>query len=257
MTSWANLKSIPSKKKEQVRNYFSTSSDNYSDATLSFLYSFIYTQRNAEPYYVHDKQGFFQPLLKTSQVIHYLREEPTGNNYASHLSELTPVLTTLSLAALKRNCSSVFQYNAFTMNKINDNLSKFGVAKASFDVGIILDLSGSVPNVINHLKNLQKRTGKKSLQVFVMTNSMEMLQEFAMNGDPSWKYVSLMRTNAPQDKEYQLMKTMCELRLLSDIEYIISRFSSSAGKLIFFTSPKLTMENQFISIDGSSWKDFP
>jgi hypothetical protein len=254
MSSWANLKIVPSKKKESIRNYFSSLSSNYAESSLAFLYTHLYLQRNAEPFYVYDKDGFFQPHFETSAVVHYLREEPTsGENLATNISTFAPILNTMSLTSLKRNSSNVFQYNGQTKDRINDALSKYGLSKPTFDVGVLLDISGCVPQVFTALRMFQKRTGKKTLKLFIQTDSMDLLKEFASKGDSCWSYVSLMRIGVPPT----LLKSMCELKLLQDIEYIVGKFSNPLGKLVYLTNPKITMESQFMSVDGSTWKALP
>lgn len=254
MSSWANLKIVPSKKKETIRNYYSSTSSDYATACVGFFFSHIYFQRNAEPYYVYDKDGFFQPLLNTSAVIHYLKEEPSpGMNLANSLSTTYPIVNALSLNTLRKNASTIFQYNGQTQEKINDALSKYGQVKPVFDVGVILDISGCVPLVFSALRTFQKRTGKKTLKIFISTDSVELLREFATKGDPTWSYVSLLRSGVPST----LLKTLCELKLLQDIEYIVGKLSNPMGKLVYLTSPKITMESQFLSIDGSTWKAVP
>jgi hypothetical protein len=255
MTSWANLKSIPLKKKETIRNYFFSEENDFAEASLTFLYAHIFTQRTAEPFYVYDKYGYFQPYLQTSQVVHYLRDEPTsGMNLAKEINTFAPVLNGLGLQTLKRNAITILQHNGQTNDKINDALQRYGVAKQVFDVGIVLDVSGSIPLVFSALRTLQKRTGNKTLKVFVMTESMDLLREFAMKGDPSWSYVSLLRVNAPQDISSRLLKTMCELKILQDVEYLIGKFSTPLGKLLYLRNQKITTESQFLSVDGSTWK---
>ena len=193
----------------------------------------------------------FQPLLQTSPVIHYLKElPPAGINLATNVSMTAPIVNAMSINTLRRNISSVFQYNSQTQARLNDALSKYGLVKPVFDVGAILDMSGCVPQVFTALQTLQKKTGKKTLKIFLVTDSMELLREFATKGDPTWSYVSLLRSGVPST----LLKTMCELKLLQDIEYIVGKFSNSMGKLVYLTSSKLTMESQFMSIDGSTWK---
>lgn len=255
MSSWANLKATPLKKKEpSVRSYVSSSED-YITSTLGFLYSFAYSQRMAEPFYIHDTHGHFQPLLKTSPILHYLKEKPsTGQDLASDLQQMAPVVNNLSLASLKRTVSSIYQMNAETDYKVDTFLTNFGLLRQSFDVGIVLDISGCVPAVVTGLKALQKRTGKKTLKVFVMTNDMNLLREFAQKGDPSWSYLSMMRDKAPQDSDYKLTKVLAELKLMQQMEYLAVRFGSPVGKLLYLTNQKIVSETQVISVDGQKWK---
>ncbi|NBO60707.1 MAG: hypothetical protein EBU82_07025 [Flavobacteriia bacterium] len=224
-------------------------------ATLGFLYSFLYCQRNAEPFYIHDTLGYFQPLLKTSPILHYLKTVPsTVPNLNSDPQRFAPVLNAMSLPSLKRTIDSIFQYNGETLYKIDTFLSNFNLLKPSFDVGIVLDVSGCVPIVITGLKQIQRRTNKKTLKVFVMTENMELLREFATTGDPSWTYTSLMRIGAPKDKEYQLTKVLAELKIMKQIEFLAFRFASPLGKLLYLNSEKVNTESQVISVDGQGWK---
>lgn len=255
MTSWANLNTVSLKKKEPVRNYFSSEED-YPTATLQFLYTNVYLQRNADPFFVYDPQGYFQPLLKSSPVLHFIKEPGQGTNYATEINSFEPVFKSMSLQTIKRSINTVYQYNPFTQSKIENILMTSGLRKQIYDVGIVLDISGCVPVVINGLKQLQKRTGKKTMAVFVMTNDMSLLREFAMKGDPSWSFTSLMRTNPPKEKDYLLFKTLAELQIMREIEYLALRFSSPLGKLLYLTSAKVTMESQVVRLDASSWKLF-
>ena len=256
MTSWANMKTIPLKKKEpMIRSYFSSPSNDYTTSTLGFLYSFLYCQRSAEPYYIYDPNGYFQPLLKTSPILHFLKDLPSqATNFASDPQTLAPVLNSMSLPTLKRITDSILQYNNETNYKIDTFLSNFGLTKQTFDVGIVLDVSGCVPIVNSGLKLFQKRTGKKTLKVFVMTENMEYLREFATSGDPSWSYTSLMRMNAPTEKDYQLTKILAELRIMQQVDFLAFRFATPLGKLLYLTNPKVNAESQVISVDGQGWK---
>ncbi len=252
MSSWANLKAVPQKKKElPIRSFFATSND-YATSSLEFLYSFIYTQRSAEPFYIYDSHGYVQPLLKSSPILHYVKERPAGTTI--DLQQMAPVLNATSLATLKRSVASVFQYNGETSYKIDTFLTNFGLLRQTYDVGIVLDISGCVPSVVSGLKTVQKRTGKKTLKVFVMTDDIHLLREFAMSGEPSWSYVSMMQTTMPQDKDYLLTKTLAELKLMQQIDYLVFRIGSPLGKLLYLTSQKITTESQVVSVDGQKWK---
>lgn len=258
MSSWANRSVLPMKKKDvTISSYYEATSNDYAEATLQFLYSYVYTQRSANPFYIHDINRYFQPLLKTSPVLHYLKETPSsGSNLATNPDALASVLKPMSLNTLKRSIASIYQFNGMTDARIEVFLSNYGLSKPNFDVGIVLDISGCVPAVIASLKSIQIRTGKKTLKVFAMTDSLELMREFAMNGDKSWSYVSLLRNDPPKDAEAKLFKTLAELRVLQGIEYLVVRFSTSLGKLLYLTSPRLQLESQVVSIDGSSWKAF-
>lgn len=256
MTSWANNNRMPLKKKEpSIRSFFSSPSDDYAVVTLGFLYGFIYSQRSAEPYYIQDKQGYIQPLLKTSPILHYIKDAPSSAiNMAMDPEMFAPVLNTMSLATMKRTITSILQYNGETTYKIDEFLNNYGAMRQSYDAGIVLDISGCVPAVISGLKSYQKRTGKKTMRIFVMTDNMNLLREFATTGDPSWNYVSLMRVNAPTTKEYTLTKTLAEIKVLQQMEFLAIRMSSALGRLLFLTNEKIQSESQIFAVDNQRWK---
>ena len=256
MSSWANLRSVPPKKKElSLRYYFSSSAADYSSSTLAFLYSIVFTQRSAEPFYVHDTQGYFQPLLKGNPVIHYLKETPsTGSNLYDDLYQVAPVLTAVNLASLKRTIKSMYEFNPETSSRIEAFLSNFGVIRQKYDVGLVLEDGTDVQAAFTGLKQLQKRLGRKTLNIFVATDTMELLRQFATGGDPTWSYMSMMRNNAPTDKTYKLMKTLGEISLLQKIDFLAMRLSSPLGKLLFLISDQVNTEGQVLSLDKSSWK---
>jgi hypothetical protein len=240
-----------------VSSYYEPISTDYAEATLQFLYSYVYTQRTASPFYIHDTSNLFQPLLKSSPVLHYLKETPSsGLNLAINPDSLASVLKPMSFATLKRTVTSIYQFNGQTEQRLDAFLSNYGLSKPAFDVGIVLDISGCVPAVIAGLKSLQVRTGKKSLKVFVMTDSIELIREFATTGDKSWSYVSLLRNDPPKDAEARLYKTLAELRILQSVDYLVVRFSTPLGKLLYLTNSKIQMESQVVSVDKSSWKPF-
>lgn len=256
MSSWANLRAVASKKKEVVlRYYFSSPSSDYASSTLAFLYSLLFTQRSAEPFYAYDTEGYFQPLLQGNPVIHYVKEEPTtGTNLYHELYQVNPVLSTMSLVNLKRNIKTMYEFNSETKNRIENFLSNFGVIRQEYDVGLVLLEPDDVKNSFVGLKQLQKRIGKKTLNILVVTEDIALLKQFATGGDPSWSYMSMARQNAPTDKTYTLLKTLAEIKLLQNIGFLALRLSTPLGKLLFLTSEKVNTESQVISLDNSTWK---
>jgi hypothetical protein len=250
MSSWANRNAVTVKKQEPaIKTYFSSSED-YVTSSLLFFYSFAYCQRMAEPFYILDTEGYFQPLLNTSPILHFVKTVPDdAQNLAEDLYRLAPVLNQLSVSNLKRNLQSIFDYNGATFQRVDNYLSSMGLLRQTFDVGITLDISGCVPVILQELKAFQKRTGKQSLRVFVMTDSLPLLREFATKGDPTWSFVSLLRNGPPPTNDQQLLKTLGELRMIKKLDFVLTRFSSALGKVLY-----LWCEGQVTSYDKQAWK---
>jgi hypothetical protein len=133
-------------------------------------------------------------------------------------------------------------------------MSNFGVIRQKYDVGLVLEDGTDVQAAFTGLKQLQKRLGRKTLNIFVATDKMELLAQFATGGDPTWSYMSMMRNNAPTDKTYKLLKTLSEISLLQKIDFLAMRLSSPLGKLLFLISDQVNTEGQVISLDKSLWK---
>ena len=167
---------------------------------------------------------------------------------------MAPVINAMNQNTMKRTVNSIFQYNGETEFKIDTLLSNFGLNRQSFDVGIVLDISGCVPQVVSSLKTFQKRTGKKTLKIFITTQDMNLLREFAQKGDSSWNYLSMMR-DGPASSALGMQgpappfKAPAELKLMRQIETVFVRYSNPLGKLLYLTS-----ENAVISFDGQMWK---
>ena len=255
MTSWANLRSLPTKKSEPTIRYSFSSSNSYADSTLGFLYSVLYSQKSAEPIYVHDTHGYFQPLLKENPTLHYLKEAPSsGTNLTDEMSLMAPVLTNVSFATLKRSVTSLYQFNQSTIARVEVVMSNFGLLRQTFDVGLVLLEPKDVQAAITGLKALQKKTGKKTLRIFVMTEDVELLRNFATQGEPSWSFMSTLKQTMKTDKDSMLLKTLCDITLMQKVDYLAVQMKSSIGKLLFLTNEKVTLESQVVSLDGSSWK---
>lgn len=259
MTSWANKTSISLAKKKEptIRFYYSSPSEDYASSTLSFLYSIVFCQKSAEAFYAHDAQGFFQPILKGSPVIHYIKELPSsGTNLYTELYQAIPVLSPMSYANLKRNIRALYELNQETSAKIDAFLSNFSILRQAFDVGLVLEQPEDVANSITGLKALQKRVGKKGFRIFVMTEDIELVRQFAQQGDPSWSYVSLLRKDSPTDKQYTLLKRLSEIQLIQKTDFLAVRLGSPLGKLLFLLNEKVNSESQVVSLDKTSWKAF-
>lgn len=253
MTSWANRMVVPGKKQGPTISSYYEPSDDYISSTVAFFYWSVYQQRTAEPFYIHDTKGFFQPLLAPNPTFHYLKEAPSTAKKLESLSQTGSVLKSLSPAFLRRAATSLLQFNGQTNARIDSVLLNYGAMKDSFDAGIVLDVSGCVPHVINALHGVQKRLGKKTLRIFVATESMSLLEQFARTGDPSWSYVSLLR-RTPLDAEALFWKRLAELKVLRSQESLVVRLESPLGKLLYLTSPKILLDSQIVSWDGSQWK---
>lgn len=226
----------------------------FAEAAVQFLFAFTYTQRTAEPFYIYDTLGYFQSLFNYSPILHYMKEAPSGAKNLALETSVADVVNGLSLNYLRRTAASILQYNPETDNRVKQFLINMGVQRQVFDVGIVLQTDSCVPAVLKQVASLQTRTGKKSLKVFVATERMDLLQEFATKGNPSWSFVSLLRNNQPNDPRYFLEKTLAELQTLRGLEYVAVSFGSALGKLIYLTSTAITMESQILSLDGKSWK---
>ena len=239
--------------KPLIRSYYVPSED-YASSTLAFFYWSIYQQRNAEPFYCVDTQGFFQRLLKANPTLHYLKEIPPTGTRLDTVADTAPVVSLLSLTSLRRAASALLQYNPQTNAEIASVLTNYGLARETFDVGIVLDVEGCVPRVVEQLTMLQARLDKATLKVYVSTESIDLLREFAQKGHPSWSYLSLYREDAPTDAEFVFWRRLADLKLLQSQETLVLRLSSALGKLVYLTNPKLQLDSQVLSWDSSVWK---
>jgi hypothetical protein len=184
-----------------------------------------------------------------------VKEAPSsGTNLTHEMSLMAPVLTNVSFATLKRSILSLYQFNQLTSARVEAVMSNFGLLRQTFDVGLVLLEPKDVQAAIAGLKGLQKKTGKKTLRIFVMTEDVELLRNFASQGEPSWSFMSTLKQTMKTDKDSLLLKTLCDITLMQKVDYLAVQMKSSIGKLLFLTNEKVSLESQVVSLDGSSWK---
>lgn len=254
MSSWANRSVSLTKPQEPPRYPFFSPSEDFPASLLGCLYWSLYHQRVADPFYIYDPRGDLQPILNGTPTHRFLKEPSTGSHLSIAAGETASLLSSLSLVPLKRMVASTFVYSSQTTFQINQFLASAGLLKQSFDIGILLDTSGSVPKVIQSVKSLQKRLGKKTLSLFLATDNPVLLQDFVQKGDPSWTFRTLIRPNGSRVYETSRLKTLAEIDILRTIGALVLSYTSPMGKLLFLTNQ--ATPSQFVAWDGSSWKPF-
>jgi hypothetical protein len=256
MSSWANRGVSLAKAQESPSHPFFSPSEDFASSALAFLYWSIYHQRSAEPFYIYDPQGALQPVFQGNPSHHFLKEPSSGSQLSSTAKETSALLSSLPLSTLKRLVTTTFVYTPQTRAQIDRYLAGSGFRSQLFEVGVVLDVSGSVPKVIQSIKTLQTRLGKKTLSVFIATEDLSLLQEFAKKGDPTWTYRTLIRPGAPRSRESDQMKRLAELQILQSVGSLVLSLRSATGKLLYLTNQTLATPSHLVSWDGSSWKPF-
>lgn len=253
MTSWANLQVAKQRKGPLISSYFEVQGDDLFSNLVDFSYTFVSKQRSAEPMYVYDKKGMIQNLIKVSPIIHYVKEIPSSATNIHHdMTSIKQSIQNVNMNTLRKTIQSINIFNSEKELLVQNNLKSNVIGSSQFDVGIVLDVSGSALQAVKALKAFQARTYKKTIKIFVMTDNIHYLHDFVINGDKSWTFSSLMRNKLTTDPESMSLKMLSEVYLLQQIPHLFLNTQTSLGKYLYLTSKMMTsMDSSIQNLDGS------
>lgn len=254
MTSWANLQVAKQRKGPTITSYFEVQGDDLFSNLIDFSYTFVSKQRSAEPMYVYDKKGMIQTLLKVNPVIHYVKEVPTSaSNIHYDMNSIKQSIQNVNSNTLRKTIQSINILNSEKELLVQNNLKSNVIGSSQFDVGLVLDISGSAMQAVKALKDFQARTYKKTLKIFIMTDNIHYLHDFVRNGDKTWTFSSLMRNKMPEGEEAYTLKHLSEVYLLQNIPHLFLNTKTPVGKYLYLTSKTMSsMDSSIQNLDGSS-----
>lgn len=253
MTSWANLQVSKQRKGPIITSYFEVQGDDVFANLVDFSYTFVSKQRSAEPMYVYDKNGIIQNLIKVSPIIHYTKEIPANaSNIHNDMNTVVNSIRNINTNTLRKTIQSINVINAEKELLVQNNLKSNLINASQFDVGIVLDVSGSALQAARALKDFQNRTYKKSLKIFVMTDNIHYLHDFVSNGDRTWTFASLMKNKMATDAESRFLKRLSEIYALQSIPHIFLNTQTAVGKYLYLTTKTMSsIDSSVNNLDGS------
>jgi len=257
MSSWIIAKNLPKKKKVVITNYHDAT--NVADVPklyMEYLASYIYNTKMGEQFNVLDSTGILRNTLRVAPHVRLLKEQ-VEDSTANPVGTYAPVISKLKFKDVQKFASDVLLYDSEFNRSVVRVIERVGI-KTVFDIGIHLvkDITG--PNLpafklySEQLKEYQKKSKKASLSIYVMSDSYSVVTQFQAYCDPSWKVISLSKTQ-PATPDEQIIQTMADIQIMSALPSLVLDFSRSTDRYIYMMQRNKNGLEFFAEVKGREW----
>lgn len=276
MTSWIRA-TLPKKRPEFKSFLFETTDAGFCTNFNQFLYAHAYAMaegRALEVYDLSNPVSVTFPLIKST----FSFEDISGVNFTDsasitstslrrYMPRIMDAVRGMPIQSLRAIAQDVFQWKESFIPTLEAvlNTAKF---PAEFDLGIHIRVGDriamrdrrAVP-VEDYLRAAKKFQGtKETLNIFLMSDSVNAITEFKKKADKSWKIYGLPQSlpnpeghlqsqfnRAPARARLAAFHTfMAELLVMQSINDIICTFSSNVGRFLYYT---VEFPERIISLD--------
>lgn len=256
MSSWIIAKSRPTKKKLSVTKYHDTAS--YPDVFsmyMSFIGSYIYSQKMGETCNIWDETGVLKSSLKVNPQVKYLNEKPEDAAVLAN-KDYTGFISQMKFKEIQKIAGSIISYDQALNQAVINYLNKAGV-RAMFDIGIHLERDPAGPNLAqlkkyaSSIKAYQVKAKKDTLAVYIMSDSYATVSHFQTYCDASWKITALCK-NPPKDADSTFVNAMAEVQIMTAVPAVVLDFERPVDRFIYLMqrSPRL---NYFVEMGDKEW----
>jgi len=277
MTSWLHVpRQKPLESKPTL--FFETNADGFCGNFVDYLYAYIYAETVQQPLYVYDRTntiGYNYPLLlrtfeQEPKILYTDAMVPTANSTKKRATQLKvqECITALPVDSLRKHAAELFIWNQTLLQRVVGlGLKRF---PAIFDVGVHIRAANrvgrqelpsiSIDKYVKAIKDLQKASKKAKFNVFVMTDTVSMLEQLKKVADPSWTiyhlptnlinaemHVQARFNSAPFREKTPVYETfVAELMMIQKSAALICTMESRVAKFLYLTMPDTT---EFVSLD--------
>lgn len=280
MTSWIRVQ--PKRKSDgadpvaEKSFMYLTSEDEPAAVMLDLLYCHMYASGQGAPLYVYDQTnpvspsvGLYATTFQDVSGVSYVdtrRNGPVVLNSRPNL--LIPYISALNPAAMRSVAESFFNLKGEAMKQVteamrttpllsvtkNGPLRSSATAPAYYDAGIYVR-SGPVtggrstaPPVLPYLAALRehaKKAGLTTMNIFVMTNSEEVLTELKRGGEAGWTFYAFRALSPPMGasartaarfKQDSFVQMLAELAMVQNCPHIVVPLASALGRFVYLTA---------------------
>lgn len=257
MSSWIIAKNLPKKKKVVITNYHDAT--NVADVPklyMEYLASYIYNTKMGEQFNVLDSTGILRNTLRVAPHVRLLKE-PVEDASANTVGTYAPIISKLKFKDVQKFAADVLFYESDFNRSVVRVIERVGI-KTVFDIGIHLvkDITG--PNLpafklySEQLKEYQKKSKKASLSIYMMSDSYSVVTQFQAYCDPSWKIISLSKTQ-PVTPDEQIIQTMADIQIMSALPSLVLDFTRSTDRFIYMMQRNKNGLEYFAEVKGREW----
>jgi hypothetical protein len=250
--------------------YCKTSTSGYCSNFFNFFMCYSFATMKKQTLYLNDTKNNisrdYHLILDTFQpsprIEYTILDGLTSHQI--HNKEMREYFEALPEDVLRHEAKQIFRFSKKTQTAL-DSLKQ---GLPSFDCGIHVRTGDKITTgemlaiplqrYIEELSRFQKETQKKTLMIYLMTDSKDVVTTFQKTKDPSWTIQSLPspvesmsghdqhRYNAlpTATKQKAFYHFLAEVQLLQECPHVICTFSSNIGRFL-----NLTRQGTIFSLD--------
>lgn len=256
MSSWIIAKSRPTKKKPSVTKYHDTaSSPDVFSMYMSFVGSYIYSQKMGESCNIWDETGVLKSSLKVNPQVKYLNEKPEEAAVLGN-KDYTGFVSQMKFKEVQKIAGSIISYDQALNQAVIRFLDKAGV-RAMFDIALHLERDPAGPNLAQlkkyaaSIKAYQAKAKKDTLAVYIMSDNYAAISHFQTYCDPSWKITALCK-NPPKDSDSAFVLAMAEVQIMTAVPALILDFERPVDRFIYMMQRNARL-NYFVEMGDKEW----
>ena len=268
MSSWATTSA---RKKLPYDAFFcKTSTSGYGSNFFNFFHCYLFARHKKQTLYLKDTKN---NISNTYHLILDTFEDLPGILYSAYdgitLQQSNPIEMNAYYESLPDSVKQQEARRIFRVRKpIEDKLRELRKPIPLIDYGIHIRTGDkittgemkaiSLDSYVQATKEYQKASGKTTLLIYVMTDSMKALADFQEKADPSWTVLNLpspiQNANGHIQSNYNAYSSdqkmaafhhfLAEIHILKDASAILCTFSSNIGRFI-----KLLTDSPIQSLD--------
>lgn len=256
MSSWI---SNPTQKKLPTNAYFcKTSTSGYGSNFFNFFLCYLFAQHNNQKLFLKDTKN---NISNSYHLILDTFEDLPGIVYSSQdgitLQQLYPKEMNLYYESLSESVKQQQARRIFRLRKsVQDKIANLRKSLPSIDYGIHIRTGDkittgemkaiSLDSYVQATKEYQRRWGKSTLAIYIMTDSVNALMNFKQKADSSWTIYNLpspiQNQNGHIQSNFNSFRSeikmeafhhfLTEIQILKDSSAILCTFSSNIGRFI-------------------------
>ena len=278
MTSWIRV--APKKTKESLRSlFFKLEEGEFCSQFNQYLYSNMYAESLGRPLITYDKSNpisanfpLIQGTFQTSGVTFSDGMVPNVTMILQRdMNKIFPYINALSTDLLRTKASEILQWNSTTLATV-ESLKRQNNIPEMCDIGIHIRSPESRNNLpmaayIGAITEVYNRLKKSTIDIFVVSESQTLLQDFLSKVPSNWKIHMIQKSsmnvsgfsNITFDRQPQRIRLatynefLANLACLQAVSNLITSLSSDVGRFLFLTNQVMT---HFRSMDIHTFTPF-
>jgi hypothetical protein len=223
---------------------------------LSFIGSYIYSQKMGESCNVWDDNGLLKSTLKVNPQVKYLKEKPEEATVLRDV-DYSGFTSQMKFKDFQKVAGTLISYDQALNQTVVRLLDKAGI-RTVFDIGLHLERDPAGPNLAElkkyaaSIKAYQAKAKKDTLAVYIMSDNYSTVSHFQTYCDPSWKITALCKT-LPKETDDLFVQAMAEVQIMTAVPALILNFERPVDRFIYLMqrSPRL---NFFVEMSDKEWR---